>query len=237
VTDAFRSTTDSAPRELTLVMVRRNAPPAPWLPESAHGTPIVMVLACHSGEAADAERDLAPLRSIGTPLADLIQVKNYTDQQTLLDATQPRGMHYYWKSEFVPGLSDDLLATYHAQFEGLKAPANQAVLFHVAGALNERAEDDGAMGNREAGFACVIQAMWAPDAPTAESNRDWVRNAWTALKPFSTGGNYVNFQMPDDDASRTAAAYGSNFDRLRQIKTTYDPGNFFRINRNISPAP
>ncbi|HJP70819.1 MAG TPA: FAD-binding oxidoreductase, partial [Candidatus Limnocylindria bacterium] len=138
VTEVFRSTTDAAPRELTLVMVRRNAPPAPWLPESAHGTPIVMVLACHTG--ADAERDLAPLRSIGTPLADLIQVKSYTDQQMLLDATQPRGMHYYWKSEFVPGPSDDLLATYHAQFEGLKAPANQAVLFQVAGALNERPE-------------------------------------------------------------------------------------------------
>ena len=235
VTDAFRSTTDSAPRELTLVMVRRNAPPASWLPESAHGTPIIMVLACHSGEAADAERDLAPLRSIGTPLADLIQAKNYTDQQMLLDATQPRGMHYYWKSEFVPGLSDDLLTTYHAQFEGLKAPANQAVLFHVAGALNERAEDDGAMGNREAGFACVVQAMWAPDAPTAESNRDWVRNAWTALKPFSTGGNYVNFQTADEGDERTEESYRSNYARLQQVKAKYDPTNLFRVNRNIRP--
>jgi FAD/FMN-containing dehydrogenase len=162
-------------------------------------------------------------------------VKNYTDQQTLLDATQPRGMHYYWKSEFVPGLSDDLLETYHAQFEGLKAPANQAVLFHVAGALNERAEDDGAMGNREAGFACVIQAMWAPDAPTAESNRDWVRSAWTALKPFSTGGNYVNFQTADEGDERTEESYRSNYARLQRVKATYDPTNLFRVNRNIRP--
>ena len=235
VTDAFRSLTDSAPRELTLVMVRRNAPPAPWLPESAHGTPIVMVVACHSGEAADAERDLAPIRSVGTPLADLIQVKNYADQQKLLDATQPRGMHYYWKSEFVPGLSDDLLATYHAQFEGLKAPANQVVLFHLAGALNERAEDDGAMGNREAGFACVVQSMWAPDAPTADANREWVRNAWTALRAFSTGGNYVNFQTADEGDERTADSYRSNYARLQQVKAAYDPTNLFRVNRNIRP--
>ena len=233
VTDAFRTLTDSAPRELTLVMVRRNAPPAPWLPESAHGTPIVMVLACHSGDAADAERDLAPIRSVATPLADLVQLKNYTDQQMLLDATQPRGMHYYWKSEFVSGLSDELLATYHAQFDGLKAPANQAVLFHLAGALNERAEDDGAMGNREAGFACVVQAMWGPDAPTADSNRDWVRNAWTALKPFSTGGNYVNFQTDDEGDERTQESYRSNYARLQQVKAKYDPTNLFRVNRNI----
>ena len=195
-----------------------------------------MVVACHSGEAADAERDLAPIRSVGTPLADLIQVKNYADQQKLLDATQPRGMHYYWKSEFVPGLSDDLLATYHAQFEGLKAPANQVVVFHLAGALNERAEDDGAMGNREAGFACVVQSMWAPDAPTADANREWVRNAWTALRTFSTGGNYVNFQTADEGEERIRATYGANLDRIRAAKRAYDPQNLFRSNRNVAPV-
>ena len=62
----------------------------------------------------------------------------------------------------MPGLSDGLLETYHAQFEGLTAPANQIVLFHVDGALAEHAEDDGAVGNRDAAFACVVQSMWAP---------------------------------------------------------------------------
>ena len=92
-----------------------------------------MIVACHSGDAAQAASDLDPITSLGESLANLIQVKDYTAQQALLDATQPRGNHYYWKSEFVPGLSDGLLETYHAQFEGLAAPANQIVLFHVAG--------------------------------------------------------------------------------------------------------
>jgi FAD/FMN-containing dehydrogenase len=233
VLDAFRTVTDAAPRELTLVAIRRNAPPAPWLPESAHGTPIVMIMACHSGDLSQAAADLEPITSLGEPLANLIQPREYTVQQSLLDATQPAGNHYYWKSEFVPALSDDLLTTYHAQFEGLTAPANQIVFFHLAGALAEHAEDDGAVGNRDAAFACVAQSMWVPDSPAAEANQAWVRNAWEAFRPFSTGGNYVNFQTQDEPADRTRSSFRTNYERLARIKAEVDPTNLFRINRNI----
>lgn len=233
VLEAFRGVTDHGPRELTLAVVRRNAPPAPWLPESAHGRPVIMIVACHSGDLASAAADLEPITSIGGPLANLIQVKEYAAQQTLLDATMPKGNHYYWKSEFLPGLSDGLIEAYQAQFVDLKAPANQATLFHLAGALNAHPEDDGAVGNREAAFACVSQAMWVPDSPAGEANREWVRAAWQAMKPFSTGGNYVNFQTADEPADRTREAYRSNFDRLQVAKSRYDPQNLFRINRNI----
>jgi FAD/FMN-containing dehydrogenase len=232
VLEAFRTTTESAGRELTMAAARRNAPPAPWLPESAHGTPIVLVIVCHSGTPEQAAADLAALRSVGEPLADLVMEKEYVAQQALLDATQPTGMQYYWKSEFVPGLSDELLDTYHAQFDGLKAPANQIVLFQVGGALNEHSEDDGAVGNRQAAFACVVQSMTAADGDPTE-NRAWVRSAWEALRPFSTGGNYVNFQTDDEPDARTAESYGANYDRLRAAKQRYDPANLFRVNRNI----
>ena len=234
VLEAFRAVTDHGPRELTLAVVRRNAPPAPWLPEAAHGTPVIMIVACHSGDLASAAADLEPITSIGQPLANLIQVKDYAVQQTLLDATMPRGNHYYWKSEFVPGLSDGLIEAYQTQFADLKAPANQATLFHLGGALNEHAEDDGAVGNRAAAFACVSQSMWLPDSAAGDANRQWVRNAWQAMKPFSTGGNYVNFQTADEPEERTREAYGSNFERLQAVKTRYDAENLFRVNRNIT---
>jgi FAD/FMN-containing dehydrogenase len=231
----FRRLTDSAPRELTLVVVRRNAPPAPWVPAELHGTPIVIVVVCHSGSAEAAEADLAPLRALGNPIADLVVVKDYAVQQTLLDATMPSGNHYYWKSEFVPGLSDELIETYNAQFADLKAPANQVTLFHLGGAIADHPEDDGAVGNRDAGFACVVQAMWPPDSPAADANREWVRSAWSALRRFSTGGNYVNFQTADETEERTRGSYRSNFDRLAAVKARYDPENLFRVNRNIAP--
>jgi FAD/FMN-containing dehydrogenase len=235
VLSTFRTVAESAPRELTLASLMRNAPPAPWLPEAAHGTPIIAVVACHSGSLDQAAADLAPIKAISEPLADLIQVKDYVAQQTLLDATVPKGNHYYWKSEFVPGLSDELLATYRAQVADIKAPANQVVLFQVDGALNEHPEDDGAIGNRDAAFACVVQSMWAPDSPAADDNRAWVRGAWDAIKPFSTGGNYVNFQTADESDERTAASYRGNLQRLAAVKARYDPSNLFQVNRNIRP--
>ena len=231
----FRRVAESAPRELTSVVVRRNAPPAPWLPESAHGTPVIMIVVCHSGSLEQAQADLAPIKAHGEPLADLIIVKDYVAQQTLLDATQPKGMHYYWKSEFVPGLSDELFAAYNAQFVGLKAPANQMVLFQIAGELNDHPEDEGAIGNREAAFACVIQSMWSAESGAGDANRAWVRNAWQAVKPFSTGGNYVNFQTEDEGQERTLESYRDNYGRLETIKAKYDPSNLFRVNRNIRP--
>jgi hypothetical protein len=63
-----------------------------------------------------------------------------------------------------------------------------------------------------------------------------VRQAWERIRPFSTGENYINFQLADDDDARTASAYGRNYERLRRVKAAYGPENLFRVNRNIPPA-
>jgi hypothetical protein len=62
-----------------------------------------------------------------------------------------------------------------------------------------------------------------------------VDETWEQLRPFGTGSNYVNFQMKGDSPERTAEAYGANYARLRHVKAQYDPGNLFRMNRNIPP--
>jgi FAD/FMN-containing dehydrogenase len=234
----FKDATARAPRQLTMAALMRNAPPAPWLPADKHGRPMVALVINHTGTEHEAETDLAAIRSFGRPWADLIQRKAYVAQQAMLDATQPKGMHYYWKSEFLPGLSDELLDVYRAQFAGMQAPANQIVLFHLDGALREHDEDDGAVGNRDAAFACVVQSMSRPDSPATAvaANHEWTRAAWQALRRFSTGGNYVNFQTADESPQRVSESYRTNLGRLAAIKATYDPDNLFRVNRNITPA-
>ena len=42
--------------------------------------------------------------------------------------------------------------------------------------------------------------------------------------------------LEDDVEDGAAAVYGSNYARLREIKTKYDPGNVFHVNVNIKPA-
>jgi FAD/FMN-containing dehydrogenase len=60
---------------------------------------------------------------------------------------------------------------------------------------------------------------------------------WTAIRPFSSGGVYVNFLSADDGEDRVQAAYGAKkFERLVRLKRKYDPQNLFRMNKNIKPV-
>ena len=234
VLDTYRKLTESAPRELTAVANVRLAPPAPFLPTEWHGRPIVGMVVCHTGR--DAERDLAPVRALGDPIVDLIVEKPYLAQQSMLDATQPKGAHYYWKTEYVQALSGEFFDAFLTGARRVTSPMSQSVMFHLAGALNEHDADDGAVGNRDAGYFIALAGSWPGGDPRAGEHVAWVRETWERIRPFSTGGNYVNFQVADEDASRTAAAYGANFERLQRVKATYDPHNLFRVNRNIVPT-
>jgi hypothetical protein len=114
-------------------------------------------------------------------------------------------------------------------------PEAQIGLLHLAGALGEREGDDGAVGNRDARYACGVIGSWEPDERGADGFPGWVRDAWQRIRRFSTGGNYINFQTADEDEDRVRATYGAQFDRLVEVKTKYDPRNLFRSNRNIRP--
>ena len=229
----YRTLTESAPRELTAAVIVMFAPPAPFVPEEWQGKPVIALLVCHSGPNPQA--DLASVRALGDPVADLVMELPYAEQQSMLDDTEPKGLHYYWKTEFLPALSSGFLKTFREHALRMTPPLSNSVIFHIGGALNERDEDDGAVGNRDAEYVTGFAGEWTPDVPPDE-HVAWVREAWEAIRPFSTGGNYVNFQLAEDGSDRTADAYGNNYRRLQQVKAQYDPGNLFRVNRNISPA-
>ena len=61
----------------------------------------------------------------------------------------------------------------------------------------------------------------------------WVRQTYAATEPFIAPGRYVNYLDDDETGDSVPAAYGPNYRRLREIKTKYDPGNFFHLNQNI----
>ncbi|MGH3944022.1 MAG: BBE domain-containing protein, partial [Pseudonocardiaceae bacterium] len=179
---------------------------------------------------------LAPIRELGDPVVDLLRVQPYTEVQSYLDATEPKGDHYYWKTGYLAELSDELLSTMRELAEECPIPRLQVGTLHLEGALNERPGDDGVVGNRDARYVCGLIGMWEAGAPRGAEFREWVRDAWQRIRPFGTGGNYINFQTADENEQRVRATYGSNFDRLVEVKNTYDPDNLFRVNRNIGPA-
>jgi len=65
VLQAYKDITSAAPRELTLALVVRHAPPAPFVPEAWRGKKIVAMIVCYTGD--DPKRTLAPLRDLPTP--------------------------------------------------------------------------------------------------------------------------------------------------------------------------
>jgi FAD/FMN-containing dehydrogenase len=61
------------------------------------------------GRAADADSALRPMKSFGQPIIDTIGQIRYSDLNTILDASFPRGARNYWKSHFCEQLSDEAI--------------------------------------------------------------------------------------------------------------------------------
>src|SRR5581483_9813148 len=142
-------------------------------------------------------------------------------QQRLLIDMEPRGLHQYWKAEYLAGLPPEFLGTFGDCALKLTTPLSYSVIFHIGGALKQRDEDDGAVGNRDAQFISGFSGVWPPGVPDDEPVA-WVRASWERIRRFSTGGNYVNFQLAEDDATRTAAAYGRSYQRLQPATAAFD---------------
>ncbi len=231
----YRELSEAAPRQLTLHLLMQLAPAAPFIPESWQGRPIISVIACHTGDADDADKALAPLRAFRTPIADTIRRTPYVEHQTTFDAGQPDGLHQYWKSEFVARLSGGFLAVLRQQAVAITSPGCQLWLVQLGGAVGDRGDDATPFANRDAEYICMAASSWPADAAHGLRRREWARSAWEAVRPYSGGGNYVNVQTADEDDKRMREAYGPNLARLAEVKARYDPDNLFRVNRNIAP--
>ena len=223
-----------APTEVTAGAVMRPAPPAPWLSPEVHGQGIIMLAVCHSGSIADGERWVAPLKALGGAVGDIVQRRPYVTQQSLIDATQPKGRRYYWKSEYLPALSPDLLERVVPHARAIGSPHSAVILFPLGETLARLPADHSAVGNRDARWVLNLTASWERAEEDA-THIEWARAAWRDLRTFSTGGTYVNFLTEEEASERIQSAYGPNLERLREVKRRWDPENRFRINKNITP--
>ena len=234
VLEFFRSFAADAPAELTCVLGLRLAPPAPWLPKEVHGKPIALIVVCHTGSVQQAERDVAALKAFGSLVGDIVVRRPYVQQQSLLDATQPKGRRYYWKSEYLPAIDPKAFPVLLPHFDQIASPHSAILLFQLEGALNELPEDHCAAGARDTKWVLNITGSWE-SASDDEKNVAWARACWEGMRPFSTGSAYINFMTEDEGADRVHQAYGKNYARLKELKAKWDPDNLFRHNKNIAP--
>ncbi len=233
VLDFYRELTTSSPRELACTTVLRLAPPAPWLPPAVHGKLVLMVIAVYSGKPEDGEALVAPLKNFGKPVADIIIRRPYAQMQTLLDATQPKGRRYYWKSEYVPRLEPGLLDTYVARAATIPSPLSGLIFFQIGGALNELPAEHSPAGNRDAAYVLNIASSWEKAADD-QANIEWTRATWESMRKYGTGGAYINFMTEDEGSDRTRNAYGDAIlGRLAELKRRFDPDDLFRHTKRL----
>jgi FAD/FMN-containing dehydrogenase len=234
VLTAYAEWAEAAPDEVTSIVILRRLPALPAYPDSLQGRPVLGIAACHAGPAAEGEAALEPLRHFATPVFDALTVRPFLAHQALLDATVPPGWRYYWKSEYLRPLSPAAIDTVLDHAWSFAAPMSYTLLFHMGGAVRRIADDDTAFTGRDAEYAININMVQRQaDEP---DDTAWVRRFHDAVRPFGSGGVYVNFLGNEGD-ERVRHAYGeAKWARLVELKRRWDPDNAFRVNQNIPVA-
>jgi FAD/FMN-containing dehydrogenase len=198
------------------------------------GHDVVAIIAAWFGAAGDAAQHLDPVRTLGTPIADLLGPMSYLQLQTMFDAAVPHGIRRYWKSGYFPAIPDDLIDIV-LQHAALKtSPYSLILILHMHGKAVRTASDATAFGARAEQWDFDIIPQWRAPAEDAK-HIGWARSFWQEAERF-TRGVYSNHLDVDDGVPRVRAAYGGNYEWLAAIKRTYDPANFFRVNHNIVPS-
>jgi FAD/FMN-containing dehydrogenase len=223
----FRERSESLPDEHVLFATLVHAP-------DGSGTKLAAMVTCHCGPLAAGEKAVQPLKQFGTAVLDALGPMSYCDLNSMLDASYPKGALNYWKSSFLKELSDDAIETMIECFARCPTPMGQLVLEHVHGAAARVAVEATAFPHRATGHNLLVLSQWADPASTDRCIA-WARETYAAMEPFAAAGRYVNYLADDEPGEPVAAAYGPNYRRLRELKTKYDPKNFFRMNQNIRP--
>ncbi len=231
----YRERVETAREELTTIVTFRHVPPLPPFPRHLHGRPVVSLGFCYAGPVDEGARVLAPFRQFGPPLLDLVRPKPYVEHQGMFDATVPHGWHYYWKSHYLPGLDDRVLAAIAEHAWEAPTKESYTIMFQMGGAIRRRTDADSAFTGRNAAYAVNINGVATAAADLPGATR-WARDFWEALSVHATGGVYVNF-LGSEGEERVQAAFGAEkYTRLGGLKAKYDPTNFFRVNQNIRPV-
>ena len=220
----FRDTCAHLPDEMMLVAGLQTAP---------DGSKLVAVVAAHSGSLSEGDAAVRPLKAFGPPVMDALGPIPYCALNNMLDPAFPKGALNYWKAQLLTDLSDEAIRTLVRSFEACPSPMSHIIIEHLHGAASRVPVESTACSLRTTGFNVVIISQWT-SADDTERGVAWARDTFSALTPYLAPTRYMNY-LEDDAVDPAAVAYGPNLRRLRELKTKWDPDNFFRQNVNILP--
>ena len=228
--------TRKLPDEVTSDCIHWSIPEHPGFPEELHNTKVTVLAGMYFGDPSDGERIMKPLREVATPLLDLSGIIPFTAVNKMFDPFLVKGtLNSYWKSLYVQDIDEGLMRLIIDKANN--APSDQCLLSirNLQGAIANVSEESTAFGDRSARFLVSIDTMWLDDALN-EKCVSWTQAYFKELHQYSDGQVYFNFNS-DMSGSKDLAldSFGPNYKRLIELKSKYDPDNFFRMNANIKP--
>ena len=232
----YREFIPQAPDELNGFFAFLTVPPVAPFPEALWNQKMCGVVWSYTGDAPEAT--FAPIRAqFGPPALDWVGPISHPALNSMFDGLYPTGDQWYWKADFVREIPDAAVAIHSTYGETLPTGKSTMHLYPIDGVAGRVSQDDTAWNYRDAHWGMVMVGV-SPDPADNAAMIEWTRNYWRELHPYSAGGAYVNMMMDaaDEGQERVRAAYGTHYERLAQIKATYDPQNLFRVNQNITPA-
>ena len=224
----YRDAVAHAPDDLTVFAGLVHAP-------VGFGIKLAALIVFHTGNPDEAERDLAPFKTWGSPLVVDVGAMPYPVMNTLLDGGFPAGSLNYWLSSFTRGLPDELIEIAVERFAAVPSSMTAILLEHFHGAVTRIGQTETAVPHRDAGWNLFIPSAWT-DPADSDANIAWSRNTFAALRPYLGSGRWLNYLGDDQAEDAIRAAYGPNYNRLREVKRRYDPDNVFHLNYNIAPC-
>jgi len=215
-----------APDELDLIFFMAEPP--------AGQEGVVGLAVCYSGPESQAERALAPIRKLGTPMVDSIGAVDYVALQRSGDYDDVRTHATYLKGGFIPDLPPELVSAVVDGWQGDARRSTTVFIQPSGGVIARVANDATAFAHRDALGNLGASVDWAVGEDPTE-HIGWLKGYWTGIERF-TQGFYANDLEFDVTAAKINANYRGNYDRLVQIKNEYDPENLFRLNPNVEPS-
>ncbi|MFI2431531.1 FAD-binding oxidoreductase [Streptomyces sp. NPDC018693] len=232
---AYAEWTASVPEEMSSSVQLIRYPDLPVLPEALRGRHVTHIRIAWCGDPAEGERWVRPLRAVGPVLQDTVRRMPYPEVGSI-HHEPPDPVAAYDRNaalrDLDPAAVDTLL--------GLAGPDADAPYFlelrHHGGAYARPPRVANAVAGRDAGFLLFSTSILEPGRlPEVRAAHD---RLYGAMRPWSTGGAFVNFfGMDDTGAERVRTAYtAGDHARLARVKAVHDPENLFRVTYNVEPA-
>jgi FAD/FMN-containing dehydrogenase len=230
----YREWAATLPDEFTTAINIMNFPPAPQVPEPVRGKSFVIVRGLYSGAPEEGEAMMDVWYKWQTPVVNSFRAMQFAEaprvSQDPLDPMPARTV-----SEVVYELSDELVDVLCEYMLNGKSPIAFVEFRQGGGAIARVDQSQNAIGNRDAGFFMEGVGM-TPTPEAVLAFEQYAERFKNDLKPFSTGGMYLNFAGREKTLHPEKAYAPEVYQRLRALKAQYDPENRFTYGFNITPA-